>query len=394
MRVLFYLPVVTDRHFEAVVLPLLRVMVRDGAEVHVAGPPQWNHTGLSERQLGHCVGLDTVEWHILDGPDHPHLRTSPVDPAELIDFVAAIAPDYTLCRSADVETPSRFVGKTRFLMEPVVPPFELRPDLHGPLMLDGPRLYDQGFRPALDPALRRRLDDLFDPAWQACRARFGDGEGAREAWLAEAGLPANRRIVALPLNVEAPANFFIARHSATPSNARLIERLAALLDEDVVLALTRHPLNLRGDPELDRSVEPIEPVVARLGDRVRIVDAAGPPGGATASMIRHCDASVICDSKAFGYAAFFGKPILRLSSYESAPWMRAYRDLPPLLADLKAGTARAPLEDEARTWFGFHYADQVFAAQDPSLTADEIFGRIDRPVDPRRWEAGLARLTV
>jgi len=389
--VLFYLPVITDRHFEAIVLPLLRIMARE-AEVHVAGPPIWSMTGLSERQLRHCIELPEIQWHIFDGEDHPLLRTAPADPDELIDYVGGIDPDYSFCRSADVTTPCRFPGRTRFLMEPIVPPFALRTGLAGPAMLDGPRLYDQGFMPALDPEARAWLDRRFAPAWNAMRARHARGEAARDAYLAKAGLPANRRIIALPLNVEAATNFFIRQHSATPSNAELIEALAAQLDEDFVLALTRHPLNRHGDPELDRSVEPIEPVVAQLGDRVRIVEAVGPARNSTASLIQHCDGALICDSKAFGFAAFFGKPILRISRYDSAPWMRAYTDLAPFLEDVRAGTARAPLPEEAMTWFGFHYANNVFAAHDPDLTAGEIVDRVDRPINPDRWEAGLARL--
>ncbi|MGZ8350834.1 MAG: hypothetical protein ACXWU2_12455 [Allosphingosinicella sp.] len=391
MRILFYLPVITDRHFEAVVLPLLRILA-DAAEVHVAGPPQWCMTGLTEHQLMLCNDLPEMHWHILDDEDHPLLRTAPADPQALIDLVAGIAPDYTFCRSADVATPSRFPGRTRFLMEPIIPPFALRADVHGSLMLDGPRLYDQGFMPALDPEARARLDRLFAPAWTRLQARLAGDEGTREAWLAEAGLPADKRIIALPLNVEAATNFFIRQHSATPSNARLIEQLAGQLDEDSVLALTRHPLNLHGDPELDRSVEPIEPVVERLGDKVRIVDAPGPAGNATTSLVRHCDATIICDSKSFGHAVFFSKPILRISHYASAPWMQAYTDLAAFQVDLRAGTARAPIADEARTWFAYHYANRLFAAHDPALTAAEIIDRTDREVNPDRWEAGLARL--
>ncbi len=57
------------------------------------------------------------------------------------------------------------------------------------------------------------------------------------------------------------------------------------MDEDFVLALTKHPLNTHGDPRIDRSAEAIEPIVQQFGDRVRIVNAAGPAGNATASLI-------------------------------------------------------------------------------------------------------------
>ena len=63
-------------------------------------------------------------------------------------------------------------------------------------------------------------------------------------------------------------------------------------------------------------------------------------------------------------------------------------------SDLRAGKALAPVADEARTWFGFHYANNIFAARDPALTADEIVSRIDRPIDPDRWQAGIARIAA
>ena len=391
MRVLFYLPVVTDRHFEGVVLPLIRLLA-DAAEVHIAGPPQWEMTGLTEHQLMLCADLPEMHWHILDDDDHPSLRTAPLRPEALLALAAEIDPDVSFCRSADVATPSRFPGQTRFLMEPVIPPFSLEGARGSGLVLDGPRLFDQGYMPALDPPALARLERLFAPAWQRMRDRHAGAPGEREAWLAEAGLPSDRRIIALPLNVEAANNFFISQHSAASSNARLIERLAAELGEDCVLALTRHPLNVRGDPNIDRSVEPIEPLVARLGDKVRIVEAPGPAGNATASLVKHCDGAVICESKSFGHAAFFGKPILRLSHYRSAPWMQAYTKLEPFLADIRAERARTPAEANAMAWFGYHYANNVFVARDPGLTATELFDRVDREVNPDRWEAAIAWL--
>lgn len=393
MRILFYLPVITDRHFEGVVLPLIRLLYRVG-EVHVAGPPQWEMTGLTEKQLLHCADMPLIQWHILDGEDHPSLRTAPSDPDELVDYVAAIAPDRTLCRSADTTTPMRFPGRTRFMMEPVIPPFRLAEGIHGGTILDGPRLYDQGFTPALDEAQQARLDTLFTPVWTAMKARFAawDGEAARRAWLAQAGLPQDKRIIGLPLDVEAANNFFIAVHSAASSNIALIEQIAAHLDEDEILAVTRHPLNLHGDPLVDRSVAPIEPVIARLGGKVRIVDAPGPAGNATASLMQHCDGAIICDSKSFGHAAFFGKPLLRISRHGSAPWMKAQFAMQNFLGALRTGTASRCAEADARAFFAFHYANNVFAAWDPALTPEELLERMARDIVPDRWAEGIARL--
>ncbi|MBO9574471.1 MAG: hypothetical protein J7494_01920 [Sphingobium sp.] len=392
MRVLFYLPGITDRHFGGVVLPLIRHMTTV-AEVHVMGPPEWEKTGLTEKQLMHCVDMPGIQWHILDGEGHERLRTAPGDPDALVDYVRDIAPDYTFCRGADVATPSRFPGQTRFMMEPIIPPFRLKPEVHGGMILDGPGLYDQGFMPDLTEDQLARLDALSRPAWDGARARYAAPPGAREAYFGAAGLPLDRKVILLPLNAEASNNFFVHQHSLFPSNVRLVETLAEQLEDDVVLALTQHPLNLRGNPEVDLSVEPIEPVVARLGDRVRLVTAPGPAGNATATLMRHCDGAIICESKSFGFAAFFGTPVLRLSRFASAPWMHAYGDLAAFLADIRTGAARGADEAAARRFLAFHYANDVFASYDPALTPEEILARVDRPVDPERWAQGLDRVT-
>lgn len=392
MRVLFYLPGITDRHFDAVVLPLIRIMARE-AEVHIAGPPQWCMTGLTERQLLQCAAMPDIQWHIFDGDDHPLLRTAPPDPQELIDFVAAIDPDYTLCRGADVATPSAFVGQTRFMMEALVPPFALEAGVNGPLMLDGPRIFDHGFMPALAAEDRDRIDRLFAPAWDAALARHAPGADRRDVYLAKAGLPADRKIIALPLTADSAANFFTKVHSPL-SNAELVETMATRISDDFVLALTKHPLNVRGDPELDRAVEPLEPIAEKFAGKVRIVDVPGPARNATASLLQHCDGAVIGDTKSFGYAAFFGKPTLRLSRYDSAPWLRAYSDPDLFLERVWNGDAEVPAAEDAKTWFGYHYANNVFAAHEPDLTASEIVDRIERQVNPDRWETALARVAA
>ena len=72
-RIMFYLPVVTPWWFEYIVVHLIRVMAR-AHETHVLIPPLWHNTGLGEGQLHLIQDLDHVQWHLLDGPDHPLLR--------------------------------------------------------------------------------------------------------------------------------------------------------------------------------------------------------------------------------------------------------------------------------------------------------------------------------
>ncbi len=76
MRVLFYLPVVTPWWFDAIVAPLIRAAARD-AHVSVMVPPLWRNTGIGPEQLAGCGDLDQVDWHILDGDDHPARRRRP-----------------------------------------------------------------------------------------------------------------------------------------------------------------------------------------------------------------------------------------------------------------------------------------------------------------------------
>jgi hypothetical protein len=385
MKILFYLPAVTDRNFDSIVLPLLRIAVRAG-EVHVAGPPQWEAAGLSEHQLGRCADLPEIQWHVFDGADHPSLRTAPSNPQELVDYVAeVIAPDITLCRSADTATPAQFPGTTRFLMEPVFMPFIPRPG--GGVFLDGPRIFDQGFVPDLAPDDAERLDALFAPRWAARRAALAERAGTRADWCAAAGLPVDKRIVALPLSAEAPNNFFIRQHCIAPPNLALVEQIADQLDPDCVLALTRHPLNIR-----DGVDEPLAPLLERLGGRAMLVSDPGPLGHATTSLIAHADGLVVGDTKAFSIAAFFGKPIYRISRYACAPWLSEYRAFDAFQADLLAGRARIAEEAGMRRWFGYHVMNNMFDAQDPALTPQELVARSMRRVVPECWEAGLVRL--
>ncbi|MBD9510522.1 hypothetical protein IB265_27535 [Ensifer sp. ENS10] len=392
-NILFYLPVVSERYFEWFVAPLVRILVAD-AEIHIVAPPQWLATGVTERQKALLADIENIQWHILDVEDHESLRTSPADPEYVVKLIEALNPNYVFCRSADVSTPMLFPGKIRFMMESIIPPFRLRSDLSSPLMLDGPRLYDQGFMPDLTLDQRHAIATRFRPRWEAVRAETAPLQSAREQYLFEAGLPVDRKIIALPLNVEAQNNFFIKVHSITPSNIKLIDELASHLGDDFVLALTEHPLNRKGDPLVDQSVESLDPLIEKWRGKVIVVDASGPTGDATTSLVQHSDGVVICESKSFGYAAFFQKPIFRVSKYRSADWMNAYLDFKLFLSDILKESAFVPVDDEAMLWFGYHWANNVFALSDPKLTLEDIVDRFERPVNADRWAAGFDRIAA
>ena len=59
-------------------------------------PPLWCGTGIGPEQLPSVIAADRVEWHILDGDDHPRLRAGGDGFDDLIDLVHDIDPDLTL----------------------------------------------------------------------------------------------------------------------------------------------------------------------------------------------------------------------------------------------------------------------------------------------------------
>jgi hypothetical protein len=378
MRILFYLPVVTEWWFDNVIVHLIRVAARE-AEVHVAVPPLWRLTGISERQLESCLDLPEIRWHILGGQDHQSLRTCPSDPDGLVEFVRGINPDYTFCRSADVATPGRFPGKVRFVMEASFPPFTIS----NRIMLQPSGLYDHGIVPPLDEDQRAYLDGRIAPGWERLSALYPRDDAARAAYLAEAGLPADRKIIALPLDYEGEENFFYELHGVTPPNAELVADLVPRIGDDCILALTKHPI------ERELPFSHVVRVAEQAPDRVRIVETLGKSGNATLSLMQHCDGMIVRDSKSFGNSVFLGKPMLRLSRFASGAWMNAYSELPAFLDALRSGAPRVAAAADTRSWIGFHHANNAFVPDDPLLTLDDLIDRVERPVNPARWKASL-----
>jgi hypothetical protein len=375
MRVLFYLPVVTNWWVTKLVAPMLRQFV-GRAEIHVLAPAPWRTTGIGPAELGLCADMPQVHWHLVDGEGHPAMRTGK-DADGLVEFVQALAPDLTLCRAAETETAARFPGTVRYLMETGVAPFvrDLRVSLHA-------GIFDHGTMPAIPEAEGQELDRLFAPAWDAMVARCGEGPdfGAdRETALARMLLPSDRKILAVPLEYENSEIFFGVHHRFA-DNETLVAHLVANLPDDMVLALSDHPLNRM----FGRSTW----LAARLPEwqgRVVLVPSHAAGGNVTDLLARHCDGMVFQNSRAFTAAAFFGKPLLRLSRRTSAPWLHAYDDLANFVADVRAGTAQVADRDALRRWFAWHLADEVFDPNHESAPA--MLARIDRPYDPARWQA-------
>ncbi len=127
MRILFYLPVATG------ILARIRscrpssARSRAEAEVHIVVPLFWRLTGADE-QPAHAFRQSAADpLAYPERPGSPFLLGSTPAQQDALgrDFIHQIAPDYVFCRSAGVDTPSRFPGKVRYLMEagyaPLVP---------------------------------------------------------------------------------------------------------------------------------------------------------------------------------------------------------------------------------------------------------------------------------
>jgi hypothetical protein len=383
MRVLFYLPVITPNWFNDSIHHLIRSAAR-ACDVHVIVPPLWSGTGIGEAELQRCADLSGVHWHVIGGDDHPSYRMRPDDPDALVAFVEQIDPDYTLCRSADTETPKRFPGRVAYLMEA-----ELAPSIFGPgpiggrLQVTWPDFFAFGMMPSLSAAERTWLLDATAPCWRGDIGGAADQDRAQA--LAEFGLPHDRRFVALPLQYQGSDNFFGRLHGLQESPDAFVERIAAALAPDFLLAVSLHPIDLREGRQT--------PAIARIAqmdpDRVRVASVASERyrGAVTETLIRHADGLAVAESKSIMIAALLGKPILRITDHATAPWVQAYAD-PAAFADaLRDGNAARPTRDDALAYYGYHYANNAFIAAQTSF--EELIQRIDQPHDPRRWARAL-----
>lgn len=378
MRILFYLPVVTPWWFDNIILPLIRAAARD-ADVHVLVPPLWRNTGVGSEQLTQASDLDHVHWYLLDGPDHPKLRISALDQPDLLALVHDIAPDLTLCRSADIATPALFPGMVRHIMECAVPPFVM--PQHWCVLSSS--LFDHGVMPEVTMAQTAWLDTALDAEWAMARASAAPVP--RDIFLRRAGLPTDRKIIGLPLELEHEEIFF-GPHNPHAGNIALINDLADALDTDSILAVTNHPLNERHSDN-----GPLYRAIAAHGGKVHLVRHNGLRGGATNHLARHADAMVIGNSKSISACAFFGTPVLRLSRFATGAWMRTYDALAPFITALREGTLAKPTQADAQRWFAYHIANNVLDPTEADLTSATLADHVHAPCNPARWEAGLAR---
>ncbi len=371
MRILFYLPIVTPWWFDAIIVPMLRALVRE-AELHVMVAPLWRNTGIDADQLGPLADLETVQWHVIHGEDHPLFRTAGARVNGLLDRVAAIRPDLTLCRSADFATPARFPGAVRFLMEGAAPPFATDPRC---IILDKTP-FAQGVVPPMDRALRDACLAAIAPRWAELSDRMTSAGDTR--WRERLGLPRDRPVLALPLHYEHEENLFL-QHAAHPTNAALIDDLLRRTDPDIMLAITDHPLNRR---HLDRAA--LAQRIAAAPDRLRLIEADDHPGGATTLLAAHADALLQDLSKVWSLAAFFGTPLLRLGVAPAASWLHAHTDVGRFQAALRQGRVRRPDVEKARLWFGWHLGTRLLDPSAPGLDTARLIDLVQGTAEPDR----------
>lgn len=381
MRLLFYLPVITQAWLENIVTPMIAAAARD-AEVHVIVPPLWQGTGVNRETFDRAAAGSRAVWHWFDDPAHPRTRTSAATVPSLLHLVAAIGPDYTICRSADVEAPSVFPGSTAFLMEGDYPPFA-----RGRLVrLTGPQhILDHGVMPELTPDQHQMLRHAVTGFQEALSSRKRHAVEARARFLDAHGLPGDRPIIGVPLEHAGADNFFML-HSPAPNNVTFVRTIAAGLDGRCVLALTVHPAQ-RCDPVAMAMLEPL------LSDKIRIL-SEDPDGDPTPRLAHACDAMIFRDSKSIAWAALYGKPVHRLSRFATGDWLRPSATLTGLNLAVRDGTSASPDPYDAVTWLGYHLANSAFDPADPALDLADLLDRIDRPFNPKRWQRALDRRNV
>ncbi len=377
-RIAFFLPAITPWWFDTIVAPLIRMTARDG-DVHVIVPPMWRGTGITADQLRPFADISGIEWHILDHEEHPALRTSTAHDGVLLSLIASIDPDILLCRSADPTLPSLFACDVRYIMEGAAPPIAM--PSHWITLTRA--LFHHGYHPALTSQDAGLLVDEAKPVL-ADLATQGEATGWFD-WRETMGIAPDRRIVALPLEYAHEENVFaVHRHRA--DNADWIRHAAQMLEPDIVIAATNHPLNA-----LHADNGAVEAAVADLPGRVVLVPSLIEGLGATEMIAPDCAGAIIDFTKSWSLFAQHGVPIFRPAALPTASWIGATRDLDAFHRAMRSagsGPARAPFE----RWLAFHIANDVIDPQSPTLTTALLIDHVRQEKDSGRWEDGIARL--
>ena len=376
MRILFYLPLARRWMQENVVDPMI-AKLSAVAEVHVMLPPALLEKYSGSETTPAPTWRGGVKWHAFD--DHHDLDSIDTagPPSDVLELVRAINPDYCLCRSANNSLPAQLPGNVSFIMEASAPPFAV-PKRWITLQ---PQIFYHGYIPDFSAQERIALTNLILPAW----TNIEKNNAYDPSWRALNDLPSDRKIVALPLEYDHPDNLFSVHRSVRP-NHRLVAGLADQISPPLFLAITDHPLNEKfvNNSELLRTLGQLKHVA-------RLLTSGGMAGDGTTQLVRHADGMIVSDSKSFAAAAFFGRPILRISKFESGSWLQVYDEFDQFAMDVSSNRCRAANRADAIVWFAFYLANQAFRPSDDEVDGTEILSRIAQPVDPERWPGAFER---
>jgi hypothetical protein len=369
MKILFYLPVITPWWFTELVAPIIRAAHAE-AEVHVMIAPRWRNTGVEPEHLAPLADLEHIRWHIIDEEDPEPFRVDGASVPGLMDLVHEIAPDITLARSPDTRTLARFPGTVRYIMEGAPPPFEILP-----LRI---LIEEQPFRLGMMPAdagpVADRCTAAFADVW-ADSDRFRHPP-LEKSWRTSFGLPQERPILAVPLHYEHEENFFLM-HSDFPRAVDLVRALLRMVDQDVFLAITDHPLNRR---YVDRSA--LNQLVRNNSERAALCQLDGVASsfspGASGVLAVRADAMLVDLSKSWALAAHAGTPIVRVGRASTADWLNATGLADQRLRKFTPGRLPAPDAEAARRYFCWHLGARVF---DPyQLTLERLLAHVSGQV--------------
>jgi len=190
-------------------------------------PPLWSGTGIGRANRNSIASVQGVFWHLLDGPDHPKLRTDASGEDDLFALIDQIAPDITLCRTADIASIKRIRGTVRYIMEGGGAP--LGGKSHRICFADS--LFDFAEMPDLTPSEIALCERAGRDFWANRIERLQ--MDTREAWKKRLALPDGKKLYGLPLEYEHEENFF-GQHHAFASAFETVKAVVERLPDDAI----------------------------------------------------------------------------------------------------------------------------------------------------------------